>query len=190
MSRAMRRWLRSWMRGRRCRSRGRMAVRRFFEPQTQLNSRLDSQLRVRLIRSVVHLVPLLRCFRRGRRFRKELRFSQPYCSSAPAEGATSSVELQPSAGDGVGLRGSKSRRSSANSSAQPTAPVQAPCLAQHGAKTVVGFRARRTSTTQSSSQFSAPFPPHCGSACAPPRFCAPARFIYIRLTAEIVESLL
>ncbi len=41
---------------------------------------------------------------------------------------------------------------------------------------------------QSSPQFSAPCPPHCGSAFAPPRFRAPARFILFRLTAEIAES--
>ena len=65
--------------------------------------------------------------------------------------------------------GSKNRKSTTNSSAQ--------C----GAKTGYGFRARRTVAAQSTAQFSAPCSPHCGSACAPPRFCAPARFIYIRL---------
>ncbi len=49
-------------------------------------------------------------------------------------GATSSVELQSSACQGVGLRDSSSRKSSA----------------------------------QSTPQFSAPCPPHCGSAFAPP----------------------
>ncbi len=45
---------------------------------------------------------------------------------------------------------------------------QASCSAQRGSKTVVGFRARRTSTAQSTALFSAPCPPHCGSATAPP----------------------
>ena len=40
------------------------------------------------------------------------------------------------------------------------------------------------SKAQSSPQFSAPCPPHCGSAFAPPRFRAPARFIYIRLAPK------
>ena len=113
---------------------------------------------------------------------------------------------------------------------------QASCSAQRGGKTENGFPARRTSTAQSTAQFSAPCPPHCGSATAPPVplgtrkmgmptpnrrplgfhfdfaiakrakspfrragdgalrevefFARLARFIYIRLTAEIVESLL
>ena len=45
-------------------------------------------------------------------------------------------------------------------------------------------------TSPNSPQFSAPCQPHCGSAVAPPRFRAPARFNYIQLTAEIAESLL
>ncbi len=62
--------------------------------------------------------------------------------------------------------------------------------AQRGGKTVFGFPARRTIAAQSKALFSAPCQPHCGSACAPPRFRAPARFILFRLIAEIVESLL
>ena len=64
---------------------------------------------------------------------------------------------------GVGRRpsarrpgGSKNRKGTTNSSAQ------------RGAKTDYGFRAQRTSTPQNSPQFSAPCPPRCGSAFAPP----------------------
>ncbi len=68
--------------------------------------------------------------------------------------------VQPAERGGGELRGSTSRKSTANSSAQ------------RDTKTVTGFRARRTATAPSSPQFSAPWPPHCGSAFAPPRFYA------------------
>ena len=107
---------------------------------------------------------------------------QPVCkSSPPAVNATSSDELQSAAWGGGGLRGSKSRRSSAQSKTQLTAQISAPCSARRSGKTVTGFPARRTVTAQSTAQFFAPCAPHCGSAFAPPRFRAPARFIYIRL---------
>ncbi len=57
-----------------------------------------------------------------------------------------------------------------------------PCLhspppARSGAKTGYGFRAGRTSTAQSTAQFSDPCTPHCGSAFAPPRFRAPGEIL-------------
>ena len=77
-------------------------------------------------------------------------------SSPPAESATSPDELQSAAWGGGELRDPKGRRCSANSSAQSTA--------------------RRTSTAQSSPQFSAPCRPHCGSATAPPHSRRPLGF--------------
>ena len=62
----------------------------------------------------------------------------------------------------------KGRTSIVQSPAQLTAQSTAPCSAQRGAKTVAGFRARKTDTVQSSPQFSASCQPHCGSAVAPP----------------------
>ncbi len=52
------------------------------------------------------------------------------------------------------------------------------------------FSSPKNNTAQSRTQFSAPCPPHCGSAVAPPRF-AVARwdFISILLTAKRVKSL-
>ena len=52
--------------------------------------------------------------------------------------------------------GSTNRKGTTNSSAQ------------RGAKTATGFRTRRTVAAQSTAQFFAPCPPHCGSAVAPP----------------------
>ena len=60
-------------------------------------------------------------------------------------------------------------------SCSPPRGVAANCAAQRAAK------ARPTAQPNSPPQFSAPCPPHCGSAFAPPHFRAPARFIYIRL---------
>ncbi len=97
--------------------------------------------------------------------RRTIRF-QLYSNLPPAESATSSVELQSAAWGGGELRGSVNRKSPANSSAQSTAQISA----QRGGKTVFGFPAQRTVTAQSTAQFSAPCPPHCGSACAPPLF--------------------
>ncbi len=77
--------------------------------------------------------------------------SQPNICSPPAVSATSSGELQSAAGSGGELRGSKSRRSIALGPANGTAQ----------------------SSPKSTAQFSAPCPPHCGSAIAPPRFRAP-----------------
>ncbi len=71
----------------------------------------------------------------------------------------------------------KGRTSIAQSPAQLTAQSTAPCSAQRGAKTVAGFRARKTDTVQSSPQFSASCQPHCGSAVAPPRLPSPAAIL-------------
>ncbi len=68
-------------------------------------------------------------------------------------------------------------QSPAKSSAQPTAQSSCPCSAQRGGKTDYGFPARRTSTAQSSPQFFALCPPHCGSAFAPPLFRRPRQFL-------------
>ncbi len=103
------------------------------------------------------------------------------CAVAASGGATSSVELQPAAWGGGELRDPKGRKSNAqspaNSSAQSTAQISGPCSAQRGAKTVSGFRARRTVAAQSSPQFSAPCQPHCGSAVASPHFRRPRQFL-------------
>ena len=56
-------------------------------------------------------------------------------------------------------------------------PCPAPSSARRGAKTVSGFRTRRTSAAQSSPQFSVPCQPHCGSAVAPPRLPSPAAIL-------------
>ncbi len=100
--------------------------------------------------------------RQGRRPLRSHKHRPIMGSSPPAVSATSSVELQSAARGGGELRDSASRKSSAQSKAQ----IQAPFSAQRGGKTVTGFPARRTSTPQ----FSVPYPPHCGSAIAPPRF--------------------
>ena len=47
-------------------------------------------------------------------------------------------------------------------------PNPSPMLGPARRKTAIGFPARRTIAAQSSPQFSAPCPPHCGSATAPP----------------------
>ena len=47
-------------------------------------------------------------------------------------------------------------------------PNPSPMLGPARRKTAIGFPARRTIAAQSSPQFSAPCPPHCGSAVAPP----------------------
>ncbi len=67
-----------------------------------------------------------------------------------------------------GLSYSLAAQNITKSTAQLTAQIPAQNSAQRGAKTVFGFRARRTSKAQSRTQFSAPCPPHCGSAIAPP----------------------
>ena len=73
-----------------------------------------------------------------------------------------------------GLSYSLSAQSMTNKFSPTHRPSQAPSSAQRGSKTVTDFRARRTVTAHSSSQFSAPCPPHCGSAVAPPRLPSPA----------------
>ena len=98
--------------------------------------------------------------------------------------ATSSDELQPAAGGGGELRGSKSRKSTVHSP---------PCLSVSGCGVRPGHRrcpaagpaVLRTAKARPHTppeeqaqpkarpQFSAPGPPHCGSAVAPPRFRAP-----------------
>ena len=93
--------------------------------------------------------------------------SKRRCASPPHPGAAGRPLTR-------GLSYSLSAQSTANSSAQPTALVQAPSSARRGAKTVAGFRARRTVAAQSSPQLSAPCSPHCGSAFAPPRLPSPA----------------
>ncbi len=134
-------------------------------------------------------------------------------SSPPAVNATSSDELQPSACRGGELRGSASRKSTAHlliisvgfglSPIPPrrsapgrtgrrfeepryslSAQIPAQSLAQRGAKTVAGFRARRTVAAQSTAQFSAPCPPHCGSAVAPPHSRRPRQFLPDWLSAN------
>ncbi len=109
----------------------------------------------------------------------------PYlCLTLAAEacGAHSNVSCGPPRSEASARATLKGRKSTA------------PCSAQRGAKTCYGFRARRTSTaqsaTQSALQFSAPCPPHCGSAFAPPRFRAPCAIHPYSATAEIAESLL
>ena len=75
--------------------------------------------------------------------------------------------MHSSACRGGGLRDPAGRTSIAqtttNSSVSIFAQFSALCPAQRGAKTVTGFRARRTVAAQSSPQFSASCPPHCGS---------------------------
>ncbi len=67
--------------------------------------------------------------------------------------------------------------SPANSSAQSTAQISAPCSARRGGKTDYGFPTRRTGTAQNPAQFSAPCPPHCGYAVAPPHSRRPQQFL-------------
>ncbi len=54
-----------------------------------------------------------------------------------------------------------------------------------GASDCATLKGRKSSATST-----APCPPHCGSAIAPPRFARLTRFILFRLTAEMIESLL
>ncbi len=93
--------------------------------------------------------------------------SKRRCASPPHPGAAEGRPLTRE------LSYSLSPHYPGKSTAQSTAQISAPCSARRDAKTVIGFRARRTGTAQSSPQFSAPCPPYCGSAFAPPRFRAP-----------------
>ena len=91
-------------------------------------------------------------------------------------------------------RYSLSPQSPANGSAQSTAQIQAPCSAQRGAKTVTGFRTRRTVAAQSTA---VRFRSRSAGAARHPKdgratefshtvefFRAPARFILFRLTPK------
>ena len=131
--------------------------------------------------------PLKRRSRRERRFLKESRYSLlTYSSSPPAE---SSNELRRVAA--LRLPG---RRTARLKEPQKPGPSHRPnphlMLGPARRENRLRFSRPKNSTPKSTAQFSAPYQPHCGSACAPPHFRAPARFILFRLTAEIVESLL
>ncbi len=67
---------------------------------------------------------------------------------------------------------------------QQFGPTHSPKLGPARRENRSRFSRPKNSTAQSTTQFSAPCPPHCGSAIAPPLFRAPARFIYIRLTPK------
>ena len=84
-------------------------------------------------------------------------------TSAEAQRALSSCSPPPAgASDCATLKG---RKDSAQTAANSPAQFSASSLAQHGAKIVCGFRARRTVSVPST----ASCPPHCGSAVAPPQ---------------------
>ncbi len=96
--------------------------------------------------------------------------SKRRCASPPHPGAAGRPLTR---GLSYSLSAPNTVPSPAQNKAQSTAQISAPCSARRDAKTVIGFRARRTGTAQSSPQFSAPCRPHCGSAVAPPHFRAP-----------------
>ncbi len=126
--------------------------------------------------------PLKRRPRRGRRFCESRYSLSTYNSSPPAESSNelrrvAALRLPGGAADCATLKGRKSNaQSTTKSKTQLTAQISAPCSARRGSKTDYGFRAQRTITAQSPAQFSAPCPPHCGSACAPPHLRRPLGF--------------
>ena len=142
----------------------------------------------------------------ARRFYKPRYSLSAYNCSPPAVSATSSDELQSAAWGGGGLRDPKSRRSSAQSKPQLTAQISAPCSAQstaqfsapcppHCGSAVAPphFRRPLGFHLDFAHRKTSEIPLYAGGRQNFARikfFRAPARFIYIRLTAEIVESLL
>ncbi len=126
--------------------------------------------------------------RRGQRFLLESRYSLSVQAGRSLRGPQQR-ELRASAGGGFGPSGSSNRKSLVQNPAKSSVQIPAPLSAQRGGKTGYGFPARGIVAAQSTAQFSAPCPPHCGSACAPPPSRRPLGFHLDFTDAKRVKSL-